>query len=54
MSDRKYGLYIDGRYIEVTEEVYRDDGYSGTNFEGPGVKRLLSFVKEGKVCCAVS
>ncbi len=53
MSDRKYGLYIDGRYIEVTEEVYRDDGYSGTNFEGPGVKRLLSFVKEGKVCCII-
>ncbi len=24
MSDREYGLYIDGRYIEVTEEVYRE------------------------------
>ncbi len=24
MSDREYGLYIDGRYIEVTEEVYQE------------------------------
>jgi len=24
MSDEKYGLYIDGKHIEVTEEVYRE------------------------------
>ena len=30
-----------------------DDGYSGTNFERPAVKRMLSMVREGKICCIV-
>ena len=29
--------------------VYQDDGYSGTNFERPGVQRLLTDVQEGKI-----
>ncbi|MCL2771877.1 MAG: recombinase family protein [Oscillospiraceae bacterium] len=28
-----------------------DDGYSGTNFDRPGVKRLLELVKNGEVKC---
>lgn len=28
-----------------------DDGYSGTNFERPAVERMLSMVREGKICC---
>lgn len=28
-----------------------DDGYSGTNFDRPGIKKILELVKRGKVCC---
>lgn len=37
--------------IQTIEFV--DDGYSGTNFERPAVKRMLSMVREGKICCIV-
>ena len=30
-----------------------DDGFSGTNFERPGVKELLAKVKEGSINCIV-
>ena len=30
-----------------------DDGYSGTNFERPAVERMLSMVREGKICCII-
>ncbi len=30
-------------------EEYADDGYSGTNFDRPGVKRLLSDAQTGKI-----
>lgn len=30
-----------------------DDGYSGTNFERPAVKRLFSLAKEGKINCII-
>ena len=32
---------------------YSDDGYSGTNFDRPGVQRLLDKVKSGEVACIV-
>ena len=35
--------------LSVMEFV--DDGYSGTNFERPAVKEMLSFVREGKIRC---
>ena len=41
-------LYPD---IQILEFV--DDGYSGTNFERPAVKRILSMVREGKICCII-
>lgn len=31
------------------KDVYVDDGYSGTNFEHPGVKRLLDDAKAGEI-----
>ncbi len=31
------------------KDVYVDDGYSGTNFERPGVKRLLDDAKSGEI-----
>lgn len=39
--------YAEGRG-EIVEE-YVDDGYSGTNFERPAVKRLLEDAKEGRI-----
>ena len=46
LSDRN--LYPGTQTIEFV-----DDGYSGTNFERPAVKRMLSMVREGKICCIV-
>lgn len=43
---RKEGLYPELTMIEFT-----DDGYSGTNFDRPGVRQLLALVREGKICC---
>ena len=44
------------KYVEDRPEFggyelreYVDDGYSGKNFDRPGVKRLLQEVKEGKI-----
>ena len=36
---------------DVTE--YSDDGYSGTNFDRPGVQELLEGVKNGEVDCII-
>lgn len=36
---------------ELTE--FCDDGYTGTNFERPGMKRLLELVRETKINCIV-
>lgn len=36
---------------ELTE--FCDDGYTGTNFERPGMKRLLELIKETKINCIV-
>lgn len=48
--------YILRRYIERMPELshyqlaeYIDDGYSGKNFERPGIERLLEDVKSGKI-----
>lgn len=30
-----------------------DDGYSGTNFDRPAVKEMLSMVRGGKICCVI-
>lgn len=40
-------------YPEMQTIEFVDDGYSGTNFERPAVKRMLSMVREGKICCIV-
>lgn len=37
--------------VQILEFV--DDGYSGTNFDRPAVKEMLSLVREGKVCCII-
>ena len=40
--------FIDSSILE-----FLDDGYSGTNFQRPGVLQLLKQVKEGKINCIV-
>lgn len=47
LSDKN--LYPGTQRIEFV-----DDGYSGTNFERPAVKQMLSMVREGKICCIVA
>ncbi len=32
-------------------EEYADDGYTGTNFERPGFKRMMEDIKSGKINC---
>lgn len=34
-------------------EEYADDGYTGTNFERPGFKRLMEDIKSGKINCII-
>ena len=38
--------------VEVVDE-YVDDGYSGTNFNRPGFKRLIDDVRSGKINCVI-
>lgn len=47
-------------FIENTPDLsqykvveFCDDGYSGTNFDRPGVKALLEEVRTGNVCCII-
>ena len=40
--------YVKEKGWEI-KDVYVDDGYSGTNFDRPGVKRLLDDAKEGEI-----
>ena len=34
-------------------EEYTDDGYTGTNFERPGFKRMMEDIKSGKINCII-
>ena len=40
-------------YPSIQPLEFVDDGYSGTNFERPAVKEMLSLVREGKICCII-
>ncbi|MFI3214342.1 MAG: recombinase family protein [Eubacteriales bacterium] len=47
-------------YIDTHKELNQykrieviDDGFTGTNFERPGIKRLLELVKKGEVSCII-
>lgn len=40
-------------YPDMQRLEFVDDGYSGTNFDRPGVQRMLSMVREGKICCII-
>ena len=47
----RYILDLDAPYTSVLEFV--DNGFSGTNYERPGVQELLSLVQTGMVNCIV-
>lgn len=58
-SIRNQRLLVE-KYISGNPELsrypvveYSDDGYSGTNFDRPGVQKLLAKVKSGEVACIV-
>ena len=36
-------------YPSIQRLEFVDDGYSGTNFDRPAVKEMLSLVREGKI-----
>ena len=42
-------LHEENLYPDIQTLEFVDDGYSGTNFERPAVKRMLSMVREGKI-----
>ena len=46
-------LHEENLYPDIQTLEFVDDGYSGTNFERPAVKRMLSMVREGKICCII-
>ncbi len=39
--------------LEAVEE-YTDDGYTGTNFNRPGFKKMLQDIEEGKINCIIT
>ena len=45
--------YIVKNYTDVfgvkIDYIYKDDGYSGSNFDRPGFKRLINDIKDNKV-----
>lgn len=40
-------------YPSIQSVEFVDDGYSGTNFDRPAVRKMLSLVREGKICCII-
>lgn len=50
---------IINRFIEEQDDLdffdeYVDDGYTGTNFDRPSFKRLLSDIENGKINCVIT
>lgn len=36
------------------ENIYIDDGYSGTNFDRPGFQKMIAAINYGKVNCVIT
>ncbi len=45
--------YIAKKEDLILYDVYADDGYSGTNFNRPGFRRMIADIEDGKVNCVV-
>ena len=46
-------IYSSDEFVEMQTLEYVDDGYSGTNFNRPGIKRLLEAIKKGEIGCII-
>ncbi|MDO4322189.1 MAG: recombinase family protein [Lachnospiraceae bacterium] len=45
--------YLTGREDFTLHDIYIDDGYSGTNFNRPAFKRMISDIEAGTVNCVI-
>ena len=45
--------YVESHKDMILEEVYKDDGFTGTNFTRPDFIRLLSDVRSGRIDCII-
>lgn len=45
--------YVAEHFPDAAIREYADDGYSGTNFDRPGVQSLLEDVKNGEINCII-
>lgn len=45
--------YVAEHFSEYELLEFQDDGYTGTNFDRPGIQRLLELVREVKIDCIV-
>ena len=45
--------YAEQNHFNIVDE-YADDGYSGTNFERPSFKRMISDIENGKINCVIT
>ena len=45
--------FLEGKTEIGLEDFYIDDGYTGTNFERPGFRRMLNDIMEGKINCVI-
>ena len=46
-------IYSSDEFVESQTLEFVDDGYSGTNFNRPGIKALLEAVKKGEINCII-
>ncbi|MCL2095524.1 MAG: recombinase family protein [Oscillospiraceae bacterium] len=46
-------IYSSDEFVEAQTLEFIDDGYSGTNFNRPGIKSLLEAVKAGEIGCII-
>ena len=46
-------IYSSDEFVEMQSFEFVDDGYSGTNFNRPGIKQLLEAVKNGEIECII-